>query len=109
LARHEFGMMQHVPQRGVRYDDYEPQKYHCISVEDEDLEVFDRAFCQLDCYWHTTDVPGKGLAWCGITLIPPQALSAFIGIINGAAGLRELSSLAEKACEEKKWIIHYGL
>ena len=27
LAKHEFGIMQDAPQRGKRYDEYEPEKY----------------------------------------------------------------------------------
>ncbi len=33
MAKHEFGIMQTSPKAGRRYDNYEPQKYNCISVE----------------------------------------------------------------------------
>ena len=66
-------------------------------LEDEDLEVFDRALCQLDCYWHTTDVPGKGLAWCGITLIlsygPPFDAVTALCIVTASVPVRALSPL----------------
>lgn len=32
MAKHEFGLMDNTPQRGKRYDEYEPQKYNCISA-----------------------------------------------------------------------------
>ena len=38
LAKHEFGIMQIAPEKGKRYDEYEPQKYDCISVDDGYLE-----------------------------------------------------------------------
>ncbi len=38
MAKHEFGIMQDAPQKGVRYDEYEPWKYNCISVNDDHLE-----------------------------------------------------------------------
>ena len=34
MATHEFGLLPEAPVPGRRYDDYEPEKYHCISVDD---------------------------------------------------------------------------
>jgi hypothetical protein len=109
MAKHEFGIMQDPPLLGKRYDDYEPEKYHCISVDDDFLEGVIDAFNPIDFYWHTLDVQGKGLAYCGITLIPPQSLAAFLDAIRDCPGLSELTALAKHAQKECKWIIHYGL
>ena len=38
MAKHEFGIMMEAPQQSKRYDEYEPGKYACISVDDKDLE-----------------------------------------------------------------------
>ena len=38
MAKHEFGIMQIAPQKGKRYDEYEPQKYECISINDDYIE-----------------------------------------------------------------------
>ncbi len=38
MAKHEFGIMMNTPQQSERYDEYEPWKYDCISVDDKDLE-----------------------------------------------------------------------
>jgi len=38
MAKHEFGVMESAPVSGKRYDDYEPQKYNCISVDDVYIE-----------------------------------------------------------------------
>ena len=38
MAVHEFAMMPHEPQKGVRFDMYEPQKYACIAVPDDAIE-----------------------------------------------------------------------
>ena len=35
MAKHEFGIMMDAPQPGKRYDEYEPWKYDCISVDDD--------------------------------------------------------------------------
>lgn len=109
MARHKFGIMHTAPCKGKRYDTYEPQKYNCISVDDIFLENIDADLNNIDFYWHTTDVKGKGLAYCGITLIPPCSVNAFIAVINEAHGLSELYELAKTALNENKWIIHFGI
>lgn len=38
MAKHEFGIMADAPQPGKRYDEYEPWKYDCISVDDDYVE-----------------------------------------------------------------------
>ena len=66
MAKHEFGIMQNVPKKGIRYDEYEPQKYNCISVNDDYVENIVGKFNHMDFYWHTLDVKEKGLAYCGV-------------------------------------------
>ncbi len=34
MARYEFGIMQSAPIEGERYDNYEPEKFNCITVDD---------------------------------------------------------------------------
>ena len=109
MARHEFGIMQDEPQQGKRYDDYEPWEYDCISVDDEYLEGIVENFNHIDFCWHTTDIRGKGIAYCGITLIPPCSVTAFVEVIKDIPELSKLKVLSEKAFAENKWIIHYGL
>lgn len=109
LAKHEFGIMQNAPKQGKRYDEYEPQKYNCISVNDDCLENIIANFNNIDFCWYTLDVKEKGLAYCGITLIPPSSIPSFIEVIKGVSGLSELKELSEKALEENKWMIHFGL
>lgn len=109
MAKHEFGIMQTAPQKGIRYDKYEPQKYNCISVNDDYLEDIVIDFDDIDFFWHTLDVPGKGIAYCGITLIPPSSMQAFISVIENISELSELKKLLQNAYTENKWVIHYGL
>ena len=63
----------------------------------------------IDFYWHTLAVRGKGLAYCGITLIPPESLGAFLDAIADFPALCALKGLLEGALDEKKWVIHYGI
>ena len=109
LARHEFGIMQNAPKPRKRYDEYEPKKYNCISVDDDYVEIIDANLNNVDFYWHTLDVPAKGIAYTGITLVPPTALQAFIAVIKDITELNELKDLLEKALVENKWVIHFGL
>lgn len=109
MANHEFGIMQNAPEQGKRYDEYEPQKYNCISVNDDYLEDIVANFDSIDFYWHTLDVKGKGLAYCGVTLIPPCSIKEFVDVIKDNPDLLELRKLSEKALAENKWLIHYGL
>ena len=109
MSYHEFGIMQTSPQKGQRYDEYEPNKYDCISVNDDYIEDIVEKFNDIDFYWHTLDMPAKGIAYTGITLIPPKSLQAFIAVIKDIAELNVLRDLLENAFIENKWVIHFGL
>ena len=109
MAKHEFGIMQEAPKKGRRYDKYEPQKYNCISVNDDYLEPVVAQLDDIDFFWHTTDVPGKGIAYTGITLIPPASMPEFRAVIENIRELSELKTLLQKAWWDNKWVIHYGI
>ena len=104
---HEFGIMLTNPQPGESFFDYEPEKYNCVTVHDEIVEQFgDNVLCDLPCYWCTVDRPAKGLACCGITLIPPTSLPV---LLHAAGGSEPLRKLIEKAIKENRYVIHFGL
>lgn len=109
MAKHEFGIMPREPKQGERYDEYEPEKYNCICVDDEDLEAVLLNFKSIDFYWHILDVKDKGLEYSGITLIPPCSIKAFIDVIKDISVLSKLKELCKKALKENKWIIHFGI
>ena len=109
MSYHEFGIMQTPPKKGKRYDKYEPNKYKCISVNDDYIENIIEKLSYIDFYWHTLDVAGKGLAYCGITLIPPTSMQSFISKIDDIPELHSLKELLLKALDENKWLIHFGL
>ena len=101
--------MQDAPEPVKRYDEYEPRKYNCIAVDDDYVEDIDAKLNDIDFYWHTIQWPTKGLAYTGITLIPPISMQAVIAVIKDMDGLSELRELLEKAIVENKWVIHFGL
>lgn len=109
MAKHEFGIMQKAPSKNRRYDKYEPQKYNCISVRDDDLDNIIMCFDSIIFFSHTVAEPIMGLNYCGITLIPPKSMQAFISVIDGISNLSELKSLMQKAYDENKWVIHFGV
>lgn len=59
MAKHEFGIMMNTPRQSERYDEYEPWKYECISVDDKDLEGVVERLSSIDFYWHTLSVKGN--------------------------------------------------
>lgn len=109
MAKHEFGIMQMQPKTGERYDTYEPERYECISVDDEYIEEIDSELLDIMMYWHTIDCPKNGLAYCGVTLIPPNSVDAVLNVTENNPALFQLSELLIRAKTENKFIIHYGL
>lgn len=111
MAKHEFGIMQKEPSPEERFDTYEPQKYNCITIHDDFIEPCMIDLQGLDCYWHTLQKPGKGLAYYGITLIPPQSMDVLIRILTSQnrKELIPLITLINKAKENRKYIIHFGI
>ena len=109
MATHEFGIMQTEPAMGQRFEEYEPRKYHCIRVDDAQIERLLPETEGLEFYWHTVDCAGKGLADTGITLIPPGSLPKLREAVTRQGDMAELAALLRRAERENKWVIHYGI
>ena len=109
MAKHEFGIMKNNPKPSVRYDAYEPQKYNCISVDDDYIEQIAPRLNDVEFYWHSLDMPAKGLAYCGVTLIPPTSTEHMTEAIEPIDELSNLAQLLQKAQSENKWVIYFGL
>ena len=109
MAKHEFGIMDIAPTWEQEFDNYEPGKYHCISVEDEDIAPLLKEFSEIPCYWHSLKREKKGLAYCGISILPPQSLEKFISIMDDKTQFDELRGLLRKALRENKFVIHFGI
>ena len=109
MPKHDFGILPAAPRQGKRYDAYEPQKYACISVDDACIAGIAEKLMSFDSYRSTLSVKGRGLAYCGITLIPPSSLNAFIRSIGDDICLSPLKNLLETGLTEGKWVIHYGI
>lgn len=108
MPRHEFGIMKNPPEPKKRYDDYEPEKYNCISVDDCFIEPLVPIFSEL-CYWHTLERPENGMAYTGVTLIPPQSAEKFADLLVEYPELEELKKLLICAKNQNKYVIHFGI
>ena len=118
MAKHDFGIIDSFKENKW-YSDYEPEKYNCISVNDDLLEEliikYNKELMAIKTYFQITTQPGSGLDYYGVTLIPPESLKQFRGIIikaNNHYKSQELQLLIEKisnAISENKYLIHYGI
>ncbi len=109
MPRHEFGIMQSNPINGIRFDNYEPEKYNCISIDDDYIEPLLGELLNIDFYWHTLDLPNKGLAYWGITLIPPRSFDLIMDLIIPIKELSPLYELLLSAKVNNKYVIHFGI
>ena len=109
MPKHDFGIMPRAPQAGKRFDEYEPEKYHCVAVSDDDILPCLDAFRCGKTYWHTLDWPELRLAYCGITLIPPETLDTYLEIVWKKPGITELAALLIEAKEKHAFVIHFGI
>lgn len=109
MAKHNFGIMQTAPKKGKRFDNYTPEEYNCISVADDDILPLLERLRDVKFFWHTLDRPEFGLAYYGITLIPPESFSDIIEIIWHNPNLSDLMALLVEAGDTKKYVIHFGI
>ncbi len=111
MVYHEFGVMENSPYESERFDKYEPEKYNCIKIHDDFIEPLLDEFKTIPCYWHTIKEPEMNLAYCGITLIPPESIDAFITIFKSHCKehYNEIIALFEQAQKRDKYIIHFGI
>lgn len=106
---HEFGIMGQAPRSGERFDSYEPGRYGCIRVPDDDLQPLLEAFRLGRTYWHTLDRPELGLAYYGVSLIPPETCAAYLEIVLKRPQLSALAALFLQAARERRFVIHFGI
>ncbi len=111
MASHEFGIMKTMPRGDENFQSYEPEKYGCISIDDEHIENLVSEFEDIVTYWHRLSWKMTGLNYIGITLIPPKSCGALSEIFKAQKSpvYDELCGLLDKAKAQEKFVIHYGL
>ena len=111
---HEFGILDELNNQKEDID-YEPQKYKCVSVDDDIINSLNPHLSIMKTYFHSFNRPEHGLAYWGITIIPPESLTLFYDVVTSSEyfkksiELNELASKIRQAKEEKKFMIHYGI
>ncbi|MBU3191563.1 hypothetical protein K9O30_01350 [Clostridium bowmanii] len=111
----EFGIIDKFERNKDYSSDYEPQKYNCVSIDDEILNDWWNELTLIKTYFHCYSRPDFALARWGVTLIPPESLEAFYNIVSkdtkskSSVDLVDLMILLRKAISENKYVIHYGV
>ena len=106
---HEFGIMVQAPCPRERFDRYDPERYGCIRVSDDDLQPVLEAFRLGRSYWHTLQRSELGLAYSGVTLIPPETCGKYLEIVLSQPRLASLASLLLQATQKQQFVIHFGI
>ncbi|HHW36270.1 MAG TPA: short-chain dehydrogenase [Bacillales bacterium] len=110
----EFGIIDNFDYQKV-YNDYNPQKYNCVSVDDDIINSLINDLSIMKTYFHSFNRPEYGLDHWGVTIIPPESLPLFYEVIvssryfEKSVELNDLATLIIKAIEEKKYMIYYGV
>ncbi len=112
---HDFGIIENLNNQIDFDDEYNPEKYNCIAVEDELVSILDEKLFGMKTYFHSLNRPEMGLAYFGVTIIPPDSLLFFYDVVTSSEHLKnsdELNKLVlkiQEAIKEKKYMIHYGI
>jgi hypothetical protein len=114
MIKAEFGIIDEIDY-SKDYGTYEPEKYNCVSINDDYISDWWGKLTGIKTYFHSTDRPECALARWGVTLIPPESLPTFLAIvladkrIQNDTHLIELSKKIEDAIEKDKFMIHFGV
>lgn len=113
-SSHEFGLIDNITIQ-INFDEYSPKKYNCILVDDDIVEILFESLLEMKTYFHSLDRPEFGLAYYGVTIIPPDSLSFFYNAITSSryfknsVELNKLALIIQQAIKEEKHMIHYGI
>ena len=94
---HDFGIIDDFTSQKLRR--LYTEKYHCISVDDDIISSLNQNLSIMKTYFHTVKNQKYGLAYCGITIIPPESLAIFYETVTSSKFFRksdELNELASK-------------
>lgn len=114
MIKTEFGIIEDF-QPNQKYTAYEPEKYHCIAIDDEYIDDWWERLLEIRTYNMSLEQPQWGLSRWGITLIPPESLPGMLEVVAEERSilwddaLVELADLIRRADAERKYMIHYGV
>jgi hypothetical protein len=113
MLTHRFKIMDCIDSQ-KDYSDYFSRKDNCIFVNDEIILLVIKELKIMPTFYHNLNRPEYGLAYWGVTLIPPTSLKTFKDVLLGEKciqplELNQLIVLINTAIEENKYIIHCGV
>lgn len=76
----EFGIIETLDKNKDYGTSYEPDKYGCVSIDDDILENWWERLTKMKSYFHCYARPETALARYGVMLIPPESLDLFYDI-----------------------------
>lgn len=109
---HEFGIIRNFSEKNIKsYAEYEPEKYNCISVHDDDIAPVMRKLTDIDTINPCIPENYKGLCHYGITVIPDISCGKFADILEAEknSAFYELIRLLRSAADSHNYVIHYGI
>ncbi len=114
MIKTEFGIIYDFnPEK--EYSDYEPEKYNCVSIDDEYINDWWEQLLRIPTYNMSIKQPQNALSRWGVTLIPPESLPLLLQVVESDPRIQKdgmLAALAEqirKAMIEHKYMIHFGI
>ena len=110
MIKTEFGIIDNF-QPNQKYTAYEPEKYHCVAINDECIDDWWERLLMIRTYNMSLKQPQGALSRWGITLIPPESLPALLEIvaednrIYWDDRLEEFADLIRQAITENKYMM----
>jgi len=115
MTKTEFGVIDEID-INKDYSEYAPQKYNCVFIDDDTyINDWWPQLCEMKTFFHNMHKSETALARHGVTIIPPESLPFFLGIVSGDnrigsdKHLSELARVIQKAIESGKHMIHFGV
>lgn len=111
---HKFGITEDINDKSL-YTNYFPELNDCIVVDDDVILEIVKDLAIMKTYYLFLTRPNFGLAYHGITIIPPQSLSFFLEVILSNKKIKRfedtaiLCEMIQQAIKSNKYILHFGI
>lgn len=108
---HEFGIIEHFSGCLKKYSKYEPEKYNCISIDDDYISSLGEKLYGIKMINPCLNEQCETLCYYGITIIPVASLCKFRTVFLNENNhiYNQMIMLINRAITEQKNIIHYGV
>ena len=102
--------MKKVPALEEMYEKYDLSLCgETAAVEDDEVHALWEHFGSIPCFWHSLQRPAQGLAYTGITLIPPSSAKNLLDRLLQQEQRCSLKGILHDAWEKGCYVIHFGI